>query len=139
MVEAFWCYRNLHPKFDAPPVAWSNRLGIGVTFGSMELVKRGLLTAQKSTDGVNRALEMIRENYPLLLHIKIMKSTANGIVKTEPQTEAKQTSKEAATPGEDNQPETSIICDPFQDMDWSMFMDDFGWNVGEGVLLGMPE
>lgn len=30
------------------------------------------------------------------------------------------------------------VTDPFQDVDWSMFMDDFGWTTGEdGVLIGL--
>lgn len=28
--------------------------------------------------------------------------------------------------------------DPFQEVDWSMFMDDFGWVGDDGVLLGLP-
>lgn len=28
--------------------------------------------------------------------------------------------------------------DPFQDVDWSMFMDDFGWVGGDAVFMGLP-
>lgn len=27
--------------------------------------------------------------------------------------------------------------DPFQDVDWSMFMDDFGWTGEDGVLMSL--
>ena len=28
--------------------------------------------------------------------------------------------------------------DPFQEIDWTMFTDDFGWIGDDGVLLGLP-
>ena len=32
----------------------------------------------------------------------------------------------------------NLGSDPFQEIDWSMFMDDFGWVGDDGVLLGLP-
>lgn len=29
------------------------------------------------------------------------------------------------------------VTDPFQDVDWSMFMDDFGWAGEDGVLISL--
>ncbi len=32
----------------------------------------------------------------------------------------------------------TMAPDPFQEIDWSMFTDDFGWIGDDGVLLGLP-
>lgn len=36
------------------------------------------------------------------------------------------------------QPPGTLNSDPIQDVDWSIFMDDFGWVGDENVLLGLP-
>lgn len=32
----------------------------------------------------------------------------------------------------------NTTSDPIQDVDWTMFMDDFGWVGEDAVLLGLP-
>lgn len=29
------------------------------------------------------------------------------------------------------------MTDPFQEVDWSLFMDDFGWGGDESVFMGL--
>lgn len=36
------------------------------------------------------------------------------------------------------QQQVNMGSDPFQEIDWSMFMDDFGWVGDDGVMLGLP-
>lgn len=113
IIETFWSFRRYVPRFDTVPPSWVSRGGAGITFACLEKFKNGLLTAQKSTDGVNKCLEIIQ-------------------FRTHP-------SSGADTAAQDQQMTNNApVTDPFQDVDWSMFMDDFGWTTGEdGVLIGL--
>jgi hypothetical protein len=66
IMETFWSFRSYVPKFDTVPPSWVSRGGAGITYACLERFKNGLLTAQKSTDGVNKCLEIIRQSFLLL-------------------------------------------------------------------------
>lgn len=133
IMETFWSFRRYVPRFDTVPPSWVSRGGAGITFACLEKFKNGLLTAQKSTDGVNKCLEIIRKFYSAAY------STSNlpffltiSEFRTDP-------SSGTNTTAQDQQMTNNApVADPFQDVDWSMFMDDFGWTTGEdGVLIGL--
>ncbi|KAH6604239.1 hypothetical protein Trco_007685 [Trichoderma cornu-damae] len=112
IMETFWSYRNYVPKFDTVPPSWVSRGGAGVTYACLQRFKNGLLTAQNSTDGVNKCLEIIQ--------FRTDQSTGSNTVAQD-------------------QLVTSNVpaSDPFQDVDWSTFMDDFGWAAEDGVLMSL--
>ncbi|KAL7934450.1 hypothetical protein V8C35DRAFT_300922 [Trichoderma chlorosporum] len=112
IMETFWSFRRYVPKFDSVPPSWVSRGGAGITYACLERFKNGLLMAQKSTDGVNRCLEIIQ-----------FRTDQNSGTSTVAQ----------------DQPVTNNVpaSDPFQDVDWSMFMDDFGWTGEDGVLMSL--
>lgn len=60
IMETFWSFRSYVPKFDSVPPSWVSRGAAGITYACLERFKNGLLMAQKSTDGVNKCLEIIR-------------------------------------------------------------------------------
>lgn len=60
IMETFWSFRSYVPKFDSVPPSWISRGAAGITYACLERFKNGLLMAQKSTDGVNKCLEIIR-------------------------------------------------------------------------------
>jgi hypothetical protein len=35
-------------------------------------------------------------------------------------------------------PSVDQLDDPFQEVDWSLFMDDIGWGTGDPVFMGLP-
>ncbi|UKZ81253.1 hypothetical protein TrVFT333_009025 [Trichoderma virens FT-333] len=100
------------PKFDSVPPSWVSRGAAGITYACLERFKNGLLMAQKSTDGVNKCLEIIQFRTD-------QSSGTNTVAQDQPMT--------------NNVP----ASDPFQDVDWSMFMDDFGWTGEDGVLMSL--
>ncbi|KAH8125096.1 hypothetical protein FP744_10002711 [Trichoderma asperellum] len=108
IMETFWSFRRYVPRFETVPPSWVSRGGAGITFACLEKFKNGLLTAQKSTDGVNKCLEIIHQP-----------SGTNAAAQDQQMTNNAQ------------------VTDPFQDVDWSMFMDDFGWAGEDGVLISL--
>ncbi|KAK1238698.1 hypothetical protein MKX07_004274 [Trichoderma sp. CBMAI-0711] len=113
ILETFWSFRRYVPRFDSVPPSWVSRGGAGITYACLEKFKNGLLTAQKSTDGVDKCLEIIQ----------FRADQASG----------------SNTVAQQHQPMTNNVpaSDPFQDVDWSMFMDDFGWTGEDGVLMSL--
>ncbi|KAL7947326.1 hypothetical protein V8C42DRAFT_317471 [Trichoderma barbatum] len=112
IMETFWSFRSYVPKFETVPPSWVSRGGAGITYACLERFKNGLLMAQKSTDGVNKCLEIIQFRTD-------QSSGTNTVAQDQPMT--------------NNVP----ASDPFQDVDWSMFMDDFGWTGEDGVLMSL--
>ncbi|KAK4073465.1 uncharacterized protein Triagg1_5291 [Trichoderma aggressivum f. europaeum] len=112
IMETFWSFRSYVPKFDSVPPSWISRGAAGITYACLERFKNGLLMAQKSTDGVNKCLEIIQFRTD-------QSSGTNTVAQDQPMT--------------NNVP----ASDPFQDVDWSMFMDDFGWTGEDGVLMSL--
>ncbi|KAL6824983.1 hypothetical protein V8C40DRAFT_245283 [Trichoderma camerunense] len=112
IMETFWSFRSYVPKFDSVPPSWVSRGAAGITYACLERFKNGLLMAQKSTDGVNKCLEIIQFRTD-------QSSGTNTVAQDQPMT--------------NNVP----ASDPFQDVDWSMFMDDFGWTGEDGVLMSL--
>ncbi|TFB00829.1 hypothetical protein CCMA1212_007249 [Trichoderma ghanense] len=112
ILETFWSFRRYVPRFDSVPPSWVSRGGAGITYACLERFKNGLLTAQKSTDGVDKCLEIIQFRTD-------QASGSNTVAQHQPMT--------------NNVP----ASDPFQDVDWSMFMDDFGWTGEDGVLMSL--
>ncbi|KAL6871885.1 hypothetical protein J3F83DRAFT_732961 [Trichoderma novae-zelandiae] len=112
IMETFWSFRRYVPKFDAVPPSWVSRGAAGITYACLERFKNGLLMAQKSTDGVDKCLEIIQFRTD-------QASGSNTVAQHQPMT--------------NNVP----ASDPFQDVDWSMFMDDFGWTGEDGVLMSL--
>ncbi|KAL7795783.1 hypothetical protein V8C37DRAFT_373433 [Trichoderma ceciliae] len=111
IMETFWSFRGYVPKFDTVPPSWVSRGGAGITYACLERFKNGLLTAQTSTDGVNKCLEIIQFRTD-------QASGSNNVTQDQLVTNAP-------------------ASDPFQDVDWSMFMDDFGWTGEDGVLMSL--
>ncbi|GJN66659.1 hypothetical protein PLICBS_000678 [Purpureocillium lilacinum] len=127
IMETFWSVRDLVPQIGPAPGAWPERLGAGVTYWCLERFKFGLRAAQSSTDRVNKALDVMQPRFS--------SNTAAAGPSTAPHANAVATSGAANGPVQaPNQGST----DPFQEVDWSMFMDDFGWVGDDGVLLGLP-
>ncbi|EFZ00939.2 Transcription factor, fungi [Metarhizium robertsii ARSEF 23] len=112
IMETFWSIRNLVPSFGAAPGARPDRASAGVTFWCLGKFRTALRDAQNSTDRVNKALEMMQGR------------CANSTPCTQPNSSQPQ-------PG-------NLSSDPIQDVDWTMFMDDFGWAGDDAVLLGLP-
>ncbi|KAG8415041.1 hypothetical protein J3458_008924 [Metarhizium acridum] len=112
-METFWSIRNLVPSFGAAPGARPDRSSAGVTFWCLNKFRTALRDAQNSTDRVNNALEVMQG--PCASY-------------TTPST---QPNSSEPQPG-------NLSTDPIQDVDWTMFMDDFGWVGDDAALLGLP-
>ncbi|KAJ6444705.1 hypothetical protein O9K51_03101 [Purpureocillium lavendulum] len=129
IMETFWSVRDIVPPIGPAPGAWPERLGAGVTYWCLERFKFGLRAAQSSTDRVNKALDVMQPRF----------STNTAAGAAGPMTAAQ--ANAPATSGVANgalQVPNQGTGDPFQEVDWSMFMDDFGWVGDDGVLLGLP-
>ncbi|PNY23460.1 Uncharacterized protein TCAP_06602 [Tolypocladium capitatum] len=118
IIETFWSVRNLVPLIGAAPSAWPDRLGAGVTYWCLEKFKFGLQAAQSSTDRVNKALDLLQP----------ARTTAAPGGATAAASAAATRHEQVANPG----------SDPFQEVDWSMFMDGLGWGGDDAVLSGLP-
>ncbi|KAK5989107.1 Protein PBN1 [Cladobotryum mycophilum] len=113
IIETFWNHRELVPMFDSLPPAWLDRGNAGLTYGCLERFKAGMLTAQKTTDGVNKALKFIHPTRP--------DPTAGGTASTD----------------NPDQESTTSTGELFHDVDLNMLMDDFSWVGGDGVILSL--
>ncbi|UNI21478.1 hypothetical protein JDV02_007466 [Purpureocillium takamizusanense] len=131
IMETFWSVRDLVPQIGPAPGSWPERLSAGVTYWCLERFKFGLRAAQSSTDRVNKALDMMQPRF----NPNTTASAAGPSVA--PHASAVAVSGTANGPVQ--APTTNQgSADPFQEVDWSMFMDDFGWMGDDGVLLGLP-
>lgn len=139
IVETFWHVRHLIPRIETGPRAWSHRLGVGMSFWCLELFKRGLCAAQKNSEtaaAANRANDLIHGH---------RSTRQNPARSTEPASENDVPSSTGPQPAPTSVGQSSnmllpmtMSADPFQEIDWSMFTDDFGWIGDDGVLLGLP-
>lgn len=150
------------------PSAWPDRLGAGVTFWCLERLRLGLRAAQSSTDRVNRALDLIRRSPPPLLSAPRQVGASRRRTRTQaahrphPLAEPSRTnaysgnddSTAPSIPPANTTPSGAVAAgadsdaglqataqpgsNPFLDVDWSMFMDEFGWTGEDAVLLGLP-
>ncbi|KAM0436126.1 hypothetical protein ACHAPT_003018 [Fusarium lateritium] len=111
ILETFWSVRNLLPKSEEPVGAWPERIGAAVTYWCLNRFKDGLQDAKKSTEGVSRGLEAFHTNQPV---------------------------DNANTNTNSDQDNNLNAHDPFQGIDWSMVIDDFGWAGDTPVFLGPP-
>ncbi|CAM1502900.1 Fc.00g076760.m01.CDS01 [Cosmosporella sp. VM-42] len=127
IMDTFWSVRNLLPKFDATRRAWPKRLGAAVTFWCLNKFKDALQEAKKSTQGVNKGLEAFRKSPSFTLYGKM------------PTGRLEQPTLARANSTNMQDPSMTGVSDIFQDVDWSLLMDDFGW-AGDGpVFLGPPQ
>lgn len=171
IVETFWTVRHLIPRLEIGPRAWSDRLGVGVTFWCLELFKKGIRAAQKNSEtaaAANRADALIHMAQPMpstgaqlarnahshsptadaprasqnatgVASLAPAPSTENGI----PTTTAAGTAMQQLAPTSAGPPNgvlqpMAMGSDPFQEIDWTMFTDDFGWIGDDGAILGLP-
>lgn len=74
IMETFWSFKRFIPRFDTVPPSWVSRGGAGITFACLEKFKNGLLMAQKSTDGVNKCLEIIRKFFFFFFFLFLLSS-----------------------------------------------------------------
>ncbi|KAI8660591.1 Zn(2)-C6 fungal-type domain-containing protein [Fusarium keratoplasticum] len=110
ILETFWSVRNLLPKSEEPVSAFPERIGAAVTYWCLNRFKDALHEAKRSTEGVSRGLEAFHTNPPV-----------------------------TNTDENNNQDNTlNNAHDPFQGIDWSMVIDDFGWAGDTPVFLGPP-
>ncbi|GAB0136571.1 hypothetical protein EsDP_00004868 [Epichloe bromicola] len=112
IMDTFWSIRHLVPSFGPRPASRPDRLAAGVTFWCLAMFRTSLKNAQSKTDKVNKALAL-----------ELMQARTCPTTQTQP----------PAKP----QPAT-LHSDPMQDIDWSMFMDDFGWAGDDAVFMGPP-
>lgn len=155
IVETFWAVRHLIPRIEMGPRAWSERLGVGMSFWCLELFKRAIGTAQKNSEtaaAANRADALIRKQLPRSQpetthetdrrhadgHRKRQDDAPNSAAAANGTSQGTTMAQASASIGTSGvmQPVT-IGADPFQEIDWSMFTDDFGWVGDEGVLTSM--
>ena len=129
VMETYWSVRHLVPSMGAAPGARTERLVAGVTFWFLRRFHTGLQAAQSKTDRVNKALEMTRR-LPNCLCVRGCGLTNAESNKHPPPSAADMANGQAQG--------VQMASDPIQDVDWSMFMDDFGWTGDESVLLGLP-
>ncbi|KAM3531538.1 hypothetical protein MY4038_004413 [Beauveria bassiana] len=141
IIETFWNIRHLIPRIEIGPRAWSDRLGVGMSFWCLELYKRGLRAAQKNSEtaaAANRADELIhahcRKRQNRAQHSTEAPAVENGVPTS---TTLQSAPMSVSHPNNMLQP-MAMGPDIFQEIDWSMFTDDFGWIGDEGVLLGLP-
>ncbi|KAJ3492495.1 hypothetical protein NLG97_g5352 [Lecanicillium saksenae] len=136
IIETFWNVRHLIPRIEIGPRSWSQRLGVGTSFWCLELFKKGLRAAQKNSEtaaAANRVDELIHA------HMRTRHSGAKP-----PTTDHSVSASTAIQTAPSSVGQPSILHpmtmgpDPFQEIDWSMFTDDFGWIGDDGVLLGLP-
>lgn len=80
IMETFWSFRRYVPRFDTVPPSWVSRGGAGITFACFEKFKNGLVTAQKSTDGVNKCLEIIRKLLSLSLALTLTCTSTPSLI-----------------------------------------------------------
>ncbi|CAJ0541935.1 Ff.00g082990.m01.CDS01 [Fusarium sp. VM40] len=118
ILETFWSVRSVLPKWDIPVGAYPDRLGAATSYWCLTRFKHALQEAKKSTDSAQRGLDVFISRTPL-------ENTNN------------QNSVSINANATNVQDETvDNAVDPFQGIDWSMILDDFGW-IGEGpVFLG---
>ncbi|TQW03198.1 hypothetical protein V2A60_008965 [Cordyceps javanica] len=140
IVETFWNVRHLIPRIEIGPRAWSDRLGVGMSFWCLELFKRGLRAAQKNSEtaaAANRADELIHGPRKTRQNPAQSASELPADSGMQASVPLQSTSTSVGQPSNMLQP-MSMGPDPFQEIDWSMFTDDFGWIGDDGVLLGLP-
>ncbi|KAK2592525.1 hypothetical protein QQS21_009770 [Conoideocrella luteorostrata] len=112
IMDTFWSIRNIASSLGPCPGSRTDRLTAGVTFWCLNMFRAALKDAQSSTDRVNKALEL-------------MQARACPTTQTQPNPAVK--------------PQTGALnSDPIQEVDWSMFMDDFGWVGDDAGILGLP-
>ncbi|KJZ77017.1 hypothetical protein HIM_03338 [Hirsutella minnesotensis 3608] len=129
-METFWSVRHLVAPLGPAPSTWPDRLGAGITFWCLERFRFGLKAAQGSNDKVNRALDFIQATRGAATFAAgIPPGASSG---------AAPASGSSAAQGPDQAAAAPAVSDPFQDVDWTMFMDDFGWTGDDAVLLGLP-
>ncbi|KAM3502611.1 hypothetical protein MY10362_004738 [Beauveria mimosiformis] len=141
IIETFWNIRHLIPRIEIGPRAWSDRLGVGMSFWCLELYKRGIRAAQKNSEtaaAANRADELIhahcRKRQNRAQHSTESPAVENGV----PASTALQSAATSVSHPSNLLQPMAMGPDIFQEIDWSMFTDDFGWIGDEGVLLGLP-
>ncbi|KAM3431248.1 hypothetical protein MY4824_007255 [Beauveria thailandica] len=141
IIETFWNVRHLIPRIEIGPRAWSDRLGVGMSFWCLELYKRGIRAAQKNSEtaaAANRADELIhahcRKRQNRAQHSTESPVVQNGV----PASTALQSAATSVSHPSNMLQPMAMGPDIFQEIDWSMFTDDFGWIGDEGVLLGLP-
>ncbi|OAA58892.1 Zn(2)-C6 fungal-type DNA-binding domain protein [Cordyceps fumosorosea ARSEF 2679] len=139
IVETFWAVRHLVPRIEVGPRAWSDRLGVGVSFWCLELFKRALRAAQKNSEtaaAANRADELIHRHRRTRQQTAAEPPATDAGVLTAPT--GLQGAPTSVGPPINMLHPMAMGADPFQEIDWSMFTDDFGWIGDDGVLLGLP-
>ncbi|KAG9253905.1 putative C6 transcription factor [Emericellopsis atlantica] len=110
LMQGFWQCRDLAPKSDLATEAWPNRLGACALFRCLHRFQTTLHGAQRSSEGARKAVEAIQPPRPV-----------DKLAPAPPQ-EATYTPR---------------IMDPLQDIDWSTFLDDLGWDNGNDVFMGV--
>lgn len=61
IMDTFWSIRHLVPSIGQAPQGRVDRLAAGVTFWCLHRFRTSLQSAEKSTDRVNKALEIMRK------------------------------------------------------------------------------
>ncbi|KAF4591598.1 putative C6 transcription factor (Leu3) [Ophiocordyceps camponoti-floridani] len=103
VLDAFWTVRRFVPPFAAPaPRAWGSRLAAGVTFWCLEAFRKGLVAAQGPC-----------QDGVLVKALEVIQAGRSTLVSVD-------------------SPHAPAALDPLQEVDWSMFMDEFAW-AGDGA------
>ncbi|KAK7213629.1 hypothetical protein V2G26_020807 [Clonostachys chloroleuca] len=111
--DAFWTARDMIPKIEPAVRTWPNRLGAGLIFWCFSRFTTGLKQAKEQSGSAVRATQTAEPaGSGEVAAVAAVPSTAES---------------------------TLLAADAFQDIDLSMFLDDFGWNGGdEAVFMGLP-
>lgn len=131
ILETFWTVRHLLPTIEGAPQSWASRLGAGLTFWCLNRFRVGLQDAKTNGDTASRSLETLRmrEFCPQFLDGEMCEADRKVTEPARPEA-----STAAVQPGQPTDVATMI-----QDLDWTMFMDDFGWVGGDNTMfMGLP-
>lgn len=155
LVQGFWQARHQVPPCDLPAMAWPNRLGAGITFWCLNRFNRGLHEAQRTNDSAVKTLKAVRKFTPppvslppsysspaVLLHrfdfgsfVRLKEFSTDRNTAPNPH---QHRPGEEPTDAQRSSGATPMPSDPFQEVDWSMFMDDFGWGGSDSIFMGLP-
>ena len=147
--ETFWNARHLMSKIETAPFAWRSRLGVGLGYWCYAYFKTGIQDAKKSTKDQNKNTNTSSEHSLSTISnpqsVQIAESPLRALLLTLPTTslDGQPSGQTGATLTDGTSELISTIqapplsSDPFQDVDWTMFAEDFGWGGGDPVFMGI--
>ncbi|PHH70854.1 hypothetical protein CDD82_6879 [Ophiocordyceps australis] len=124
-MDTFWSNRHLMPPISAAPAAWPDRLAASVTFWCLETFRVGLRAAQGSSEAVAKTLDVIYNTRPAAPAPAPAPATTATAVTSATCTSPTMPRQACAGALQQEGP-VSAHAATLDDIDWIMFMDDFG-------------